>query len=173
MVSPTIEASQFEREVKDEGNEDTWHWWNNFRSTANFEKKLSLALELTADLPDSDEIDRWLGEPIKCLVVPTHLFMTNKKGFPVLPKSHQVAIRQFLRQKTQILITGAQRHQNYKHYQQYMEHLWQVRKPIIFSPHVSPFTIMYHHLFRLDTKQTRSCNLPKDMKISSNIHFSP
>lgn len=126
MISPKTESSQFEREVKEEDTDDTWHWWNNFRSTANFEKKLSLALELTADLPDSVDIDRWLGEPIKCLVVPTHLFMTNKKGFPVLPKSHQVAIRQFLRQKTQILITGTQRHQHYKHYQQYMEHLWQV-----------------------------------------------
>jgi protein arginine N-methyltransferase 5 len=76
-------------------------------------------LELTADLPDAEDIERWLGEPIKCLFVPAHLFTftTNKKGFPVLPKSHQEAIRQFLRQKTQILIIGAQRHQHYKHYQ--------------------------------------------------------
>jgi protein arginine N-methyltransferase 5 len=126
MISPKVEACQFERDGVEGEVDDTWHWWNNFRCTANFEKKLSLALELTADLPDAEDIERWLGEPIKCLVIPTHLFMTNKKGFPVLPKAHQVAIRQFLRQKTQILITGAQRHQHYKHYQQYMEHMWQV-----------------------------------------------
>jgi protein arginine N-methyltransferase 5 len=140
MNSPKIEASLFERDVDEEEVDDTWHWWNNFRITANFEKKLSLALELTADLPDAVDIDRWLGEPIKCLVVPTHLFMTNKKGFPVLPKSHQVAIRQFLRQKTQILITGAQRHQHYKHYQQYIEHLWQVRGN---NNHLLSFSSLY------------------------------
>ena len=126
MISPTRESNQLEGDLEDEESDDTWHWWNNFRCTANFEKKLSLALELTADLPDADEIDRWLGEPIKCLVIPTHLFMANKKGFPVLSKPHQLVIRQFLRQKIQILITGALHHQHYKHYQQYMDHLWQV-----------------------------------------------
>nr|CAG4641509.1 EOG090X028A [Eurycercus lamellatus] len=128
MVSAESEAEQWQREsISGTDNDgDTWHWWNNFRCTANFEKKLSLALELTADLPDSVSVERWLGEPVKCLVIPTHLFMTNKKGFPVLSKAHQSVIRQFLGQKTQILITGAQRHQSYKHYQQYMDHLWQV-----------------------------------------------
>nr|CAG4634648.1 EOG090X028A [Alona affinis] len=108
-----------------ESDQDTWQWWNTFRCTANFEKRLCVALELTADLPESTAIDRWLGEPVRCLIVPTHLFQTNKKGFPVLSKPHQTVIRQFLRQKTQILITGAQRHPSYKHYQQYMDHLWQ------------------------------------------------
>lgn len=130
MISSSIESSQFERETTDketqEDNDDTWHWWNHFRLIANFEKKLSLALELTADLPSQEAIDRWIGEPVKCLVVPTHLFMTNKKGYPVLSKPHQVTIREFMRQKAQILVTGALRHSNYKHYQQYMDHLWQV-----------------------------------------------
>nr|CAG4647716.1 EOG090X028A [Moina brachiata] len=119
MIWSGTEAAQWSKE------RDTWNSWNSFRSIANFEKKLSLALELTADLPDSTVIERWLGEPVKCLIVPTHLFMTNKKGFPVLPKPHQMVIRQFFRQKAQVLISGALRHQFYKHYQQYIEHLWQ------------------------------------------------
>ena len=86
MISPKVEASQFERDGVEGEVDDTWHWWNNFRCTANFEKKLSLALELTADLPDAEDIERWLGEPIKCFSIPTHLFFTKKKGFPVLPK---------------------------------------------------------------------------------------
>jgi protein arginine N-methyltransferase 5 len=168
MISPKIEASQFERNVvEEEVSDDTWHWWNSFRCIANFEKKLSLALELTADLPETEDIDRWLGEQIKCLVVPNHLFMTNKKGFPVLPKPHQVVIRQFLRQKAQILITGAQRHQHYKHYQQYIEHLWQVRgnvPTIYFRPN--------HYVTlssRLVMNPILSCNLLKDTKIFSNF----
>ena len=128
MVSPSVEASQYEREPLDEDQhaEDTWDWWNRFRLTANSEKRLGLALELTADLPDAPEIARWLGEPVRCLVIPTHLFITNKKGFPVVSKAHQTVIRQFLRQKTRILITGAQDHPNCDLYQQYMDHLWQV-----------------------------------------------
>nr|CAG4646084.1 EOG090X028A [Macrothrix elegans] len=128
MVAPESEALLWEQDAKEETKveDDTWHWWNNFRCTANFEKKLSLALELTADLPDLETVERWVGEPIKCLVIPTHLFMTNKKGFPVLSKPHQTVIRQFLRQKIQILISGALHHQHYRHYQQYMDHLWQL-----------------------------------------------
>ena len=53
--------------------------------------------------------------------------MTNKKGFPVLSKAHQAVVRQFFRQRSQIMITGALRHDNYKFYQQYMDHLWQVK----------------------------------------------
>lgn len=136
MVSPGTEATQWAKEDGEEESdateaaqdtqEDPWHWWNSFRCAANFEKKLCVALELSADLPDSAAVDRWLGEPVRCLIVPTHLFMTNKKGFPVLPKPHQMVIRQFFRQKAQVLISGALRHQFYKHYQQYVEHLWQV-----------------------------------------------
>lgn len=134
MVSPATEAKQLERNGEENGEveeEDTWHWWNRFRCTANSEKRLCLALEMTADLPDSTALDRWLGEPVRCLVVPTHLFMTNKKGFPVLSKPHQAVIRQFLRQKTQVLVTGALRHSSYKHYQQYLDHLWQVGLSVV------------------------------------------
>lgn len=139
MIWSGTEAAQWSKENEEQNDAadaveetqgDTWNSWHSFRSIANFEKKLSLALELTADLPDSTVIERWLGEPVKCLIVPTHLFMTNKKGFPVLPKPHQMVIRQFFRQKAQVLISGALRHQFYKHYQQYIEHLWQVQRKI-------------------------------------------
>lgn len=48
-----------------------------------------LAIEVGADLPSSSIIDRWLGEPIKAAILPTNIFLTNKKGFPVLSKVHQ------------------------------------------------------------------------------------
>ena len=35
------------------------------------------------------EILRWLGEPIKTLLFHTSVFLTNKKGYPVLSKAHQ------------------------------------------------------------------------------------
>lgn len=47
------------------------------------------ALEIGADVPSDTVIDKWLGEPIKAAVLPTSIFLTNKKGFPVLSKAHQ------------------------------------------------------------------------------------
>lgn len=50
---------------------------------------LSVALEITADLPPQSVLDRWVGEPVKAVVVPTKVFVTNKKGFPTLSRRHQ------------------------------------------------------------------------------------
>lgn len=152
MISGDQETSQWQRDEQPQTDEEltgseTWHWWNNFRCIANYEKKLNLALELTADLPNQAAIDRWLGEPIKCLIIPTHLFMSNKKGFPVLSKSHQNVIHQFSRLKTQILITGALRHQHIKHYQQYMDHLWQVLLAFPFSNRLLNFSAVFLIIF--------------------------
>jgi protein arginine N-methyltransferase 5 len=59
---------------------------------ANSLSKLSLCMELGDRLPPESELVRWLGEPIKTLLIPTSLFLTNKKGYPVLPKPYQVPV---------------------------------------------------------------------------------
>jgi protein arginine N-methyltransferase 5 len=100
--------------------------WNTFRSVCNFEKKLGLALEITADIPSQTEIDRWLGEPIKCLVLPTTIFITNKKGFPVLSRPHQTLLKTFASLELQIVIRGNCKHADYKHYQLYLDYVWKV-----------------------------------------------
>ena len=59
-------------------------------------KRVGVALELTADLPSPDVMERWYGEPIKCCYLPTSIFLTNRKGFPVLSRVHQqVLLRLF------------------------------------------------------------------------------
>ena len=61
MVSHTDESLNFRKDATN-GSEDivqdTWKWWNNFRCVGNFEKKLGLALELSADLPEAAIINR-------------------------------------------------------------------------------------------------------------------
>lgn len=57
---------------------------------------LSLALELTADVCDEVSLERWLGEPVKCVVVSTRTFLSNAKGYPVLSKVHQAYFRRLL-----------------------------------------------------------------------------
>lgn len=50
---------------------------------------LPAAIDVGADIPSDTVIDKWLGEPIKAAILPTSIFLTNKKGFPVLSKAHQ------------------------------------------------------------------------------------
>uniref|UniRef100_T1JI27 Protein arginine N-methyltransferase n=1 Tax=Strigamia maritima TaxID=126957 RepID=T1JI27_STRMM len=104
---------------------DPWHWWNTFRSVCNFEKKVGLALEITTDLPDDSAVTRWKGEPVHCIIIPTNIFLTNKKGYPVLSRAHQNILRHFFTMNVQMLITGINHHSHIKLYHQYVEYLWQ------------------------------------------------
>ena len=70
----------------------TWKMWTKLRTMCEESSKLALALELTDDLPSENVIDRWLAEPIKCVILPTSIFLTNKNGYPVLSKAHQRCI---------------------------------------------------------------------------------
>ena len=79
-------------------NDSTWNWWRKMRSLCEENTRLGLALELTNDLPEDEaEIQRWYSEPIRMIIIPTSLFLTNKSGYPVLSKAHQNFINKFLR----------------------------------------------------------------------------
>ncbi|KAL4219133.1 Protein arginine N-methyltransferase 5 [Mactra antiquata] len=108
-------------------SEDTWEWWNTFRTMCDTNKRVSVALELTEDLPDERSLQRWLSEPIKAVVLSTKLFLTNKKGYPVLSKAHQGFLRSLFKLEVQLILTGANRHcdRGIHSYQQYLDHLWQ------------------------------------------------
>lgn len=115
----------------DDDSEDTWHWWNTFRCLCDSTRKLDLLLEVTADIPSEEAVQRWLAEPVKAIAVSTKLFLTNKKGYPVLSKPHQTLIRNFYKLDVQVVLTGVERHadKGIRCYQQYLEHLWQTQEP--------------------------------------------
>ncbi|KAH0535353.1 protein arginine N-methyltransferase 5 [Cotesia glomerata] len=104
--------------------ESPWEWWNEFRFICDFDKKIGVALIVSHDLPEEDEINRWLGEPIKCLILPTTLFITNKKGYPVLGRAHQTLIQRFSPLNVQFLLTGANRYSDLALYFNYLDHVW-------------------------------------------------
>ncbi|XP_060679181.1 protein arginine N-methyltransferase 5, partial [Hemiscyllium ocellatum] len=112
-------------------DEKTWLWWHHFRSLCDYNKRIALALDVGADLPSDSVIDRWLGEPIKAAVLPTSIFLTNKKGFPVLSKMHQNLIYRLFKLEVQFVITGSNRHsqKEFRSYLQYLEYLNQHRPP--------------------------------------------
>ncbi|XP_051175456.1 protein arginine N-methyltransferase 5 [Leptopilina boulardi] len=104
--------------------ESPWEWWNAFRVICDFDRKLGVALIVSHDLPEEEEISRWLGEPIKCLILPTTLFMSNKKGYPVLGKAHQMFIKRFCSLEMQFIITGANRYPSISYYYLYLDYIW-------------------------------------------------
>ncbi len=78
--------------------DSSWYWWKKMRSLCEENSKLGLVLELTEDISLNEfEIERWFAEPIKALIIPTRVFLTNKSGFPVLSKSHQKIVTKFFR----------------------------------------------------------------------------
>ncbi|CAN8024145.1 unnamed protein product [Ixodes persulcatus] len=113
----------------DATDQDPWEWWNRFRSICATDKRLGVALRLTANLPSEEHLLRWYGEPVWCLLVPTTLFLTNKKGYPVLSKSHQAVIRQFFKLNCQVLVEGCCHHKHMRHYYQYIDHLYNTQPP--------------------------------------------
>jgi len=110
---------------------NTWQWWNKFRSLCNQHSRLGVALQVTADLPDTAIINQWLGEPIRAVLLPTSIFLANKKGYPVLAHRHQSLMIQFFRLNCQVVVVGRNRHNhNMRVYQQYINYLFENRRPL-------------------------------------------
>jgi protein arginine N-methyltransferase 5 len=59
---------------------DTWEWWNKLRTLLKPTTKIAVALELTADLPPPAALARWMGEPVRGVIIPTSIFLINKKA---------------------------------------------------------------------------------------------
>eukprot|EP01113_Clastostelium_recurvatum_P032186 TRINITY_DN4095_c0_g1_i1.p1 TRINITY_DN4095_c0_g1~~TRINITY_DN4095_c0_g1_i1.p1 ORF type:complete len:640 (+),score=181.99 TRINITY_DN4095_c0_g1_i1:34-1953(+) len=114
----------------DSPKSDPWEWWNALRTSCEHHPSLAVALELTADLPDQERLNQWLGEPIRAVIIPTSIFLTNKKGFPTLSKPHQNLLHSFFRFKVQFVLKGAPHHKSknsHNDYQQYLAYVFSQR----------------------------------------------
>lgn len=74
------ESDTESEEDEDTAWDETWYWWSKFHERLEWEKRVGVVLEISADLPSEDVIKRWLGEPVKAIIIPTTLFHNNKKG---------------------------------------------------------------------------------------------
>jgi hypothetical protein len=78
---------------------------------SHFGSKLAVALRLTADLPDDCVIDTWFAEPVRLLVIPADIFLTNRNAYPVLSRRHQSVVRKFFQLPgMRVLLTGRPHH---------------------------------------------------------------
>lgn len=74
-------------------DDSSWDRWNTFRTQTDFHNLLGCALLVGRDLPPLKLIERWSGEPVKSVLLPTHVFGSNKRGYPILTKGHQEAVQ--------------------------------------------------------------------------------
>ncbi|KAF8932067.1 hypothetical protein BGZ58_007244 [Dissophora ornata] len=85
----------------------SWERWNSLRNMAGSESKLGVALELSGALPTDQVLDRWFAEPVKVIILPEDIFLTNNKGYPVLSKRHQHIVRKFFKFKPYFMVSSS------------------------------------------------------------------
>lgn len=97
-----------------------------------YHPKISVVLELTADLPSDEELARWLGEPVRAVIISTDIFLTNRKGYPTLSQRHQRFFIDLLQYNVQFYLKGRPRHNDCRllPYVQYLYHLHSKKPPM-------------------------------------------
>ncbi|ACO69780.1 protein arginine methyltransferase [Micromonas commoda] len=81
---------------------DPFEAWAFLRAACEGHPQLGVCLHVGASLPSDGELARWIGEPVRAIVVAEDAFTTNKRGFPVLPKRHQEFLTSMLRRNVQV-----------------------------------------------------------------------
>ena len=157
LVVPMTYANEQHSVYLNERLYDGWLLWDNFRQYCGHKYKLSIALELSscdeilsssedelqtpttdgktrkASIFSADYLSRWAAEPVRAIIIDCSLFITNKSGYPVLPKSYQRVLNYFLKYPVQIILSGKPTNNPkshdlegllaYKNYVQYLRHL--------------------------------------------------
>lgn len=121
-------AAMETEEEENEAETDPWVTWDALRARCEYHSKLHVALEITADLPTAEEIQRWLGESVKAAILPTDIFLTNRKGFPTLSQRHQKLMAQLFQHNVHFYLSGRPRHRGkFLPYVQYLHFLYSKR----------------------------------------------
>ncbi|EFA85493.1 protein arginine methyltransferase [Heterostelium album PN500] len=135
LTTPELSLDRSES-VADETNNDnssvapvnTWCIWNDFRTLCNQHPSLFVVLEMTADLPSPSVINQWLGEPVKAIIIPTSIFVTNPNGYPSLIQKHREFLRKIFKYNIQFILSGCA--ENMQDYLKYIKYLHENQEPI-------------------------------------------
>lgn len=110
-----------------------WDSWNALRMLLNHTSKIQIALELDGEDLDEWICSRWIGEPVKTVILPTGVFVKNKRGFPVLSRSYQNFIYRLFKMCDNFIISSLSDMQDKRStpnpttlssYREYLEHLY-------------------------------------------------
>lgn len=110
---------------------DSWEAWNNLRVLCGHNPMLSVALVITEDVCSDLDLERWIGEPLRAVILPTSLFVPNRAGFPALRRTHQKVVLSLMNTSAQFIVRGKPRHEKgMLPYWQYIQHLGTRRPPL-------------------------------------------
>lgn len=109
-AAAAVAAAAEAEDTEAQPEQDPWEWWNQVRLLCNHSTRLGVLLELGADLPPVENLHRWRGEPLKAVVVPTSVFMTNRRGYPTLSKRHQEFLGDCFQRGVQVVLSGNPHH---------------------------------------------------------------
>ena len=69
------EQQQQDAEEEEEQQLDPWKQWSFLQQVVGVSVHLGVALQLTEDLPSELVLQRWLAEPLRCILIPTSIFL--------------------------------------------------------------------------------------------------
>ncbi|KAH9912809.1 PRMT5-domain-containing protein [Fomitopsis serialis] len=112
----------------DEPSVATWEMWDAIRTVCEYNPRLTLTLDLTPPMPSVISVlSQWSAEPVRHIFLPASAFIANAKGYPVLPKVAQGFLRDIMKLRPNVILSGttAGRHKNGGEvvYSQYVRHL--------------------------------------------------
>lgn len=88
------------------GSSPEWcQLWFQLHALTGYHPRLGILLVVGSELPTASELNLWVGAPVRGLAIDTSSFIRNRKGFPVLPKRHQIFISHFLQMGVQVILT--------------------------------------------------------------------
>lgn len=150
LVTPKSCSAKWRRNASNDFDYDEmWEKWNYIRMISQSHPRLFVALEMNGDPPDEERINRWLGEPIVMLILPTSVFLTNSSKYPVLSKAYQFFVSSLnfkMARSFSFVIKGNNLHGNMKHYTQYLNHL---KNSPLFENNISKFCLGYEDLLQI------------------------
>lgn len=73
----------------------TWELWHTIRKLCDYHPSLTISLAVPRIRTPSHVLNRWLCEPVSCLLVSSSIFATNQYSYPVLHKFNQTLITKF------------------------------------------------------------------------------
>jgi len=109
--------------------ENCWEIYNSFRMNLTKTNGFGVFLEFSEDLPDS--MNRWFGETIKAVALPTEIFVSNEKNLPILIKAHQDLVIKLFYFKTNFIIMG-KNDENLNKYRNFLCQIFDNQPKVIF-----------------------------------------
>lgn len=93
-----------------DGLADSWDVWSRICTLCEGSALLGSFLDLGSQVPPPAALHRWLAGPLRAVRLSTSVFGSNKRGYPVLARTHQELIARCFAHNVQVVLTGPALH---------------------------------------------------------------